>query len=1100
MAAVAGVVAAFCLYRQVNSEIRRRVETRLASHYKGLKVKLRAAQLVEGKGIRVFDLSISDPNVEGPSGELLHVEEAVLECSTDWQELIKGDPQVRRVLIRRSTLRSTRLPDGTWSAGKLLPPPHFGDQPPEVSIENGAIEIIDPLKNPASTLALRDMNLTCTPAEESPNPVSLVGENGTIPLSAPAAFNGPGVDANVRRFQGTLAGDGLHRVEFEGWLDVRSTAFSLRGKAEGVEISPELRDSLPESLARKLAPLGDFRAQTELAFQLDYDPTAAVPMQFDVSAQVARGRIDDPRFPQAVTGVRAAVRLNNAGYAIDDLTARSGRTTLRLACRATGFESNSPLALKGEVHQLDLDPTLLRVLPPSLQNLWRHYSPAGCIDIEGQFEYDGRNYRPQFTVKCLDVTFTHYKFPYRLNHGHGSIVLKDDVMKVEMKASSGRQLIDLTAEANGPFSSNPTGWFEAHTSDLQIDEALIAALPPKPREVVRSLDPRGTLAAHVRIWRSRPDEPMHQHVVLNAYDCSIRYEKFPYPLTNVHGTLDMLDHDWTFRNLVGMHNTARVTCEGYLRSIDKIRTGVEPIAAAPAAPAGGDTPVANISPPEPAGQSTELVLNFTGKDVPLEQELRDALVKSSPHIREVWRNLRPLGVVDLTAKVSRLSEDEKSSVAVHIDPQRDATSIEPVHFPYRFDRLQGAIDYRDGHVTFQNCKAEHGPVNAAVKMTTDGYCDFHPDGRWRVCFERLRVDQLRADRDLIQALPDRLKKTVVELNPTGAINLSGSIDLERTGQPNEPLQSRWNVCLGLQQSSIQCGGIPLDNVCGEVPLRGDFDWRRRLPLQSRGELKLDSVTYKDCQFTRVLGPIWIDDGRVLFGGCVDGSDNGAVSGEAVGPLQKPSPLTADLFGGKFYGDGWITLEPTPRYSTNLTLTDASLARCVQDLTGGRQKLRGKILATADLWGTGRTRNSLFGQGSIRLSEGDVYELPVMLSLLKILSIRPPDQNAFSDGTIDYRVVGEHTYFDRIAFHGDAISLRGSGHMNLQSQIDLTFYALVGRGELEIPVIKQVVRAASEQLMLIRVGGTLQSPETRQEALPALNQALQQIRSELENRK
>ena len=118
MAAVAGAVAAFCLYRQVNSEIRRRVETRLAEHYPGLKVKLRAAQLVEGKGIRVFDLSISDPNVEGPSGELLHIEEALFECSTDWQELIKGDPQVRRVLVRRSTLRVARLPDGTWSASK----------------------------------------------------------------------------------------------------------------------------------------------------------------------------------------------------------------------------------------------------------------------------------------------------------------------------------------------------------------------------------------------------------------------------------------------------------------------------------------------------------------------------------------------------------------------------------------------------------------------------------------------------------------------------------------------------------------------------------------------------------------------------------------------------------------------------------------------------------------------------------------------------------------------------------------------------------------------------------------------------------------------
>ncbi len=260
------------------------------------------------------------------------------------------------------------------------------------------------------------------------------------------------------------------------------------------------------------------------------------------------------------------------------------------------------------------------------------------------------------------------------------------------------------------------------------------------------------------------------------------------------------------------------------------------------------------------------------------------------------------------------------------------------------------------------------------------------------------------------------------------------------------------------------------------------------------------LSYKDYQFTGVKGPIWIDDRQVLFGAWVDRPEIAAAASGIAGPPQTPRMLTAGIFGGTLYGDGWVTLEPTPRYGMNITLTDASLGRCAREVMPGRQKLAGKILATADLTGSGRTRNTLSGKGRIALSEGNVYELPVMISLLKILSIREPNQNGFSDGTIDYRIVGEHIYFDRIDFHGDAISLRGSGHMNFQSQIELTFYCLVGRGELDLPVIKQVVRAASQQLMLIHVGGTLQNPEPRQEALPALNQALQQIRGELENRR
>ncbi len=560
---------------------------------------------------------------------------------------------------------------------------------------------------------------------------------------------------------------------------------------------------------------------------------------------------------------------------------------------------------------------------------------------------------------------------------------------------------------------------------------------------------------YIRMWRDRPDEAMHKHLLLGLNRCSIRYSKFPYPLSNVRGMLEMFDDHWTFRDLDGVNATARVTCEGRLT---------------------------------PGLEGNELVLNITGRDVPLNEDLRNAL---SPNIQQVWYDMRPRGVVDLTAEVRYLPEQKKFSVGVRAEPQRDTASIEPVHFPYRLDRLQGVLLYRDGHVDLQHFKGEHG----AVKIAEEGSCDFQPDGRWAMRFTNLSVDRLRADRDLIQALPERLKKAVVELGPTGAMNLRGGFSLERVGPPGEPLRSTWDVRIGLQQSNLQCGGLLLQNVCGEAALVGAFDGCH---LQSRGELALDSLSYKDFQLTQVMGPIWIDDGRVLFGSWVDRREN--PSAAAIGRPRQPRPLTAGLFGGTLLGDGWVTLEGEPRYAMNATLTGADLARCAREGAAVRQKLRGKVFATIDLTGSGRTRNALLGRGGIRLSDADVYELPVMISLLKILSIRPPDQNAFSDATIRYRIEGEHIYFDNIDFHGDAISLRGKGEMDFQSSIRLTFYALVGRSELDVPVIKQVFRGASQQLMLIHVDGTLQNPETRREALPAVSQALQQIREELEGKK
>ena len=69
-------------------------------------------------------------------------------------------------------------------------------------------------------------------------------------------------------------------------------------------------------------------------------------------------------------------------------------------------------------------------------------------------------------------------------------------------------------------------------------------------------------------------------------------------------------------------------------------------------------------------------------------------------------------------------------------------------------------------------------------------------------------------------------------------------------------------------------------------------------------------------------------------------------------------------------------------------------------------------------------------------------------------------------------------------------------MNFQGDIRLTFHTMVGRGQLKLPLVQQVLGGASQQLLLVHVGGTLQNPETSKEPLPALNQALQQLQGDL----
>ncbi len=75
------------------------------------------------------------------------------------------------------------------------------------------------------------------------------------------------------------------------------------------------------------------------------------------------------------------------------------------------------------------------------------------------------------------------------------------------------------------------------------------------------------------------------------------------------------------------------------------------------------------------------------------------------------------------------------------------------------------------------------------------------------------------------------------------------------------------------------------------------------------------------------------------------------------------PLTAKIFGGTIYGDGWTSLGSQPRYSVQATLVNADLATCARELAGNNRNLRGRILGDVELHGFGHNRTALGGSGT-----------------------------------------------------------------------------------------------------------------------------------------
>ncbi|MBW3597742.1 MAG: AsmA-like C-terminal region-containing protein, partial [Planctomycetes bacterium] len=1022
---LAGAVCALYLRGRVDEEIRAEVERRFRAHYPGLSVHVRSARWFDGQGIRIRGVSVVDPAGRHDHGELAYVEEIFAASKTPLSGVMMGDVLVEQLVLRGLKVNAVRREDGTWSATPLWPPPQFSETPPPVRIENAVAEIVDPAAGGAAPIILRDIHLDMTPA---------------------------GDDSPAMQIRGAFSSDHFRRVELAAAIRESDGQWSCRGNVESLDLSPELWRSLPRTLTERLPAGTTIQGRSSFRFAAANQPAGEFPWRFVVAGEFQDGRIADPRLPYAITDFHGDLYYDCQQLRIDDARARCGPAALEISYHRQGFAPESVQTLRVVTREAPLDAKLFQSLPAGVPALWDQLQPSGVINADITLAFEHGAWRPQALVELLDVSFAHEKFPYRLHRGAGRVELAGDEVSLSVLAMASGQYVRLDGKFADPGPAM-TGWLEfTSQGPIPLNDQLLAALNEKGRDVVAAFSPRGAATFWGRLEKADPRaEKFEKRFLVHLHNCSIKHEKFPYPIDKVQGTLELRDGRWEFRDLEGWNAGAHIACHGDW------------------APTGG---------------GSRLAFHFTAEQVPLDDELRYAL---SPKAQELWTKLRPRGVVDqLKANVTFSTPQRELSLDVQAirwpnQPQtvdRRPISIVPTWFPFRLDNVTGAVHFRDGEIELRGLHAEHGDsrFSAAGRVSTSRA------GPWRLVLEQLTADRLHYDRDLAEALPPGLAGAVGRLSPTGPLSLRGWVEFAGSGRDGERPSSRWDVRCETVGGHLKAG-VMLEDVHGGVRMVGQSDGTN---FSSRGQLDIDSLFYKGVQLVQLEGPLYLDNTRAMFGAWTP-----AREGE-----PPPRPLTAQTLGGVMQADVRCSLAGEGEFAVQGTLIDGDLRTITRELTGQTKPLSGKVLTTLRLAGTSHGPHTWRGDGVVRLRDADVYQLPVMVSLLKVLRLQPPDTTAFTTSNIDYRIQGEHLYFDRIDFTGDAVSLWGAGEMSLERELKLRLFVQVGRSDSPIPLIGDLVapvfREAGRGLLLIHVTGPLENPSLRTETFPGLNEMFEQM--------
>lgn len=1022
---VAGVIALVAVgMRQVDDRIRSHVEQRLATIFPSLHVEVAAARLVEGQGILVQGVALTAVSLPHEAARLIEIDELMLACSTDLAELVSGGVRLSGIHLRRPTVHAVALERGQWNLGQLRPQGSGGSLVP-VTVEDAAITI----DRDGQRTTLRDLECRIGTASDSPH----------------MAMDG-WVDVQI-----ATVGDALGRLQLAGRIRPADLAFQLQGSAASIDLSERLWSLLPAGWRSGIVPGGEAAADMPRSlrgrFTLDFTASGSLddPSSIEAVADgfLESGRLDHPAIPFPLTDINARLRVDRSGAECSSFSARSGASVIRGHGRLGGWNPAADFELLVEAERLHVGRHWEPHLPEAVGSHFRKLLPAGEVDLRAHLVRTGAVIRPNVSLRCRNVSLTHYRFPYRLDRVVGTVVLDGDELTLHLIGQAGTHAVHVDGRFTSP-GPQARGFIEVRGEGMRMDDALIEAMPRRSAEIVRSLRAAGTFDFAFRHQRS-PELPTgHSNQLgIRLTDCRLTYALFPYPLSNVTGQVHMRDDHWSIRDCTGRNDTGVVRCSGELLPL-----------------ADGD------------GQ---LTLDFTGTSVVLENELRDALPAG---MRRIWDDVSPRGAIDLSARVMHRVRNRVTTVEVQADPHEETVSVEPSWFPYRIEKLDGRLRWKDGMLTFENVRGVHARTSVAAA----GICRFTPDGGWHVSFERLSADRFRVDHDLLQALPTGLHDAVAAVRPQGLLSLDGSLDVYSTrgnGQAGHgPAAAAWDMRLDVEQGSL-AAGFEITSMHGGMRLVGSSDGTA---WQARGDVLVDSAIWRGMQLRQVQGPLVMDSRGVRFGGfAVD-----AAGGQA-------RRMTARLAEGALAMDGGVASDGSFRIVA--ALQDASLERLAADLSGASTAYRGTLDGNIELTGVRAARHSLSGRGQLRLQNADLYELPLIVALLKVLRVKAPDRNAFKSSLVDFRIEGPHAYLDTVELAGDAVSLVGNGEIDFDSNVHLTFRSIMGDSEAHLPVMKRMLGGASGQFMLIHVDGTLAAPEMTSEAFPSLNALVQRFQSQ-----
>jgi len=743
------------------------------------------------------------------------------------------------------------------------------------------------------------------------------------------------------------------------------------------------------------------------------------------------------KFPYLIHGLRGEVTFDPNEVIVGPLETQESRPDInaRAYWRKTG-----QFALDINAQGVKLDSRLYQALTPPQKQIWNQFTPGGIANI--RYRYSAK---PPWTpamnldVELLNVNARYDNFPIPLSKIKGHFHWDPNYVDFDIRqarAASGD--VSVTGAINNIKSSAAQVQYYVHFHDVLLDKNLAANIRGFREYFNEQLDINGRMTGHGK-FEFVTDFGLNNR---NSQESAIENLS---PSSNYQVKFKLHNGNFLYQKYPYPLNNIQAEC-----TLINDQLTISSLQ--------GRHKDSHIEMAGTLRDPNHYNLQITGKPLELTEQLRQAMGKN---LSNFWSSLEPEGKINLALHLQRRPERPALDYSAKITSLD--CSVHPPQLDYKINHINGTIEANPKSIVLANLKS----IDNNTIIELNGHLRQAPSaGNYDL---KLKTINLPINNSLKKVLPENMHRHFELHQPAGEIDADLRI-LRRKAENTE-----WVIIgrAGLRNGSCDIA----DNI--NITLEGQSNYGSRAKeLNLKARLLSGEMSLKKRSITKMTANIDYDQAKKQL---------------------KFTEITSDFCQGRLAGHVRANFDSGHMgYEMDIKFLDANLAEFlysdrakVRKYKNPRGRLNGWITQA-------KHASSEPRRGSFHFIVQDAVlgELPIFAQLLHVPNLSLPKEGAFNNASFSGHIMGQTTYFNAIHLQGSAVSLSGAGLMTApENHLKLILVVDPPQWMTNVPVLGDLFRIISPELVQLRVQGPFEKPTVQSAAFPSFGAALKQFEKE-----